>query len=163
VFLGMSGVGKSSLLNALANDDLMDVKATRKVDAAKGQHTTTHRQLFLLPSGALVMDTPGMREMGLLDNGNLDEVIGAGFAEIEDLIVQCRFSDCRHESEPDCAIQAALAEGTLAPTRWRQYRNQQKEIASTNRNAFIVQRMAQKKIGKEMAKFQRNYVKGGKS
>ncbi|MCL2363216.1 MAG: ribosome small subunit-dependent GTPase A [Defluviitaleaceae bacterium] len=138
VFMGMSGVGKSSLLNALAEYDLMAVKATRKVDAAKGQHTTTSRHLFLLPSGALVMDTPGMRELGLLDEGNLDEVIGANFAEIEELVAQCRFSDCQHESEPDCAIQVALAEGTITPARWRQYRIQQKEISRTNRNNFVL-------------------------
>jgi len=124
VFLGMSGVGKSSLLNALANEDIMSVKETRKEDASKGSHTTTHRQLIMLPSGAMVIDTPGMRELGLYD---ADESISIGFADIEELFPACKFSDCGHHSEPGCAVQAALADGTLSRARWEQYLKQRKE------------------------------------
>jgi len=124
VFLGMSGIGKSSLLNVLANEHLMEVKQTRKEDTSKGSHTTTHRQLFMLPSGAMVIDTPGMRELGLY---NAEEGISAGFSDVEELFAQCRFGDCRHQSEPGCAVQMALTSGELSSSRWEQYQKQQRE------------------------------------
>jgi ribosome biogenesis GTPase len=123
VFLGMSGVGKSSLLNALMEQDVMAVQAIREIDS-RGRHTTTHRQLFMLPSGAMVIDTPGMRELGLFD---AEEGIRAGFADVEDWFSQCRFTDCRHQSEPGCAILAALADGSLSHERWERYTSQQNE------------------------------------
>jgi len=118
IFLGMSGVGKSSLLNMLASEDVMEVRETRKEDASKGSHTTTHRQLFMLPSGAMIIDTPGMRELGLYD---AEEGISEGFSDVEELFASCRFKDCRHQSEPGCAVQAALAAGELSQSRWNQY------------------------------------------
>ena len=124
VFLGMSGVGKSSLLNVLAGIDLMEVRETRKEDASKGGHTTTHRQLFMLPSGAMVIDTPGMRELGLYD---AEESISTGFADVEELFTQCRFRDCGHSSEPGCAVQTALQSGSLSLSRWEQYLTQKRE------------------------------------
>jgi len=124
VCLGMSGVGKSSLLNSLADENLMQVKATRKEDASKGAHTTTHRQLIMLPSGAMMIDTPGMRELGLYD---ADESIGAVFSDIEELFGDCRFGDCGHDSEPGCAVQEALADGRLSLSRWEQYQSQMRE------------------------------------
>jgi len=124
VFLGMSGVGKSSLLNALANEDLMEVRETRREDVSKGSHTTTHRQLFMLPSGAMVIDTPGMRELGLYD---AEESISIGFSDVEELFDRCRFSDCKHQTEPGCAVRAALADNTLSRSRWEQYLKQQRE------------------------------------
>jgi len=124
VFLGMSGVGKSSLLNALADEDLMEVRETRKEDISKGSHTTTHRQLFMLPSGAMVIDTPGMRELGLFDVG---ESISVGFSDVEDLFTQCRFRDCGHRSEPGCAVMAAIEDGRLPRSRWEQYIAQKRE------------------------------------
>ena len=123
VFLGMSGVGKSSLLNALMNQEVMTVKAIRE-DDSRGRHTTTHRQLFMLPSGAMVIDTPGMRELGLFD---ADEGISVGFTDVEDLFAQCRFNDCRHKTEPGCAVLAALADGSLSSEHWERYLAQKRE------------------------------------
>lgn len=123
VFLGMSGVGKSSLLNVLMKQEVMLVKAIREEDS-RGRHTTTHRQLFMLPGGAMVIDTPGMRELGLFD---ADEGISAGFADVEDLFTACRFNDCRHHTEPGCAVLAALADETLSNERWEQYLSQKRE------------------------------------
>ena len=123
VFLGMSGVGKSSLLNALMGREVMAVRSIRE-DDSRGRHTTTHRQLFMLPSGAMVIDTPGMRELGLFD---ADEGISAGFADIEALFTCCRFTDCRHQNEPGCAVTAALADGSLPRAEWERYLEQKRE------------------------------------
>ncbi|MFF2909824.1 ribosome small subunit-dependent GTPase A [Paenibacillus sp. NPDC057934] len=123
VFLGMSGVGKSSLLNALMNQEVMTVKGIREVDS-RGRHTTTHRQLFMLPSGAMVIDTPGMRELGLF---GADDGISAGFNDVEELFTQCRFNDCSHQTEPGCAVRAALANGLLAREHWKRYLVQKRE------------------------------------
>ena len=124
VFLGMSGVGKSSLLNALAGEELMEIKETRREDSSKGSHTTTHRQLFTLPTGTMVIDTPGMRELGLYD---AEDGISIGFADVEDLFTQCKFNNCRHEKEPGCAVRKALRDGTLAESHWEAYLKQQRE------------------------------------
>jgi len=123
VFLGMSGVGKSSLLNVLMEQDVMIVKAIRN-DDSRGRHTTSHRQLFMLPSGAMVIDTPGMRELGLFD---VDYGISAGFADVEELVTQCRFSDCLHQTEPKCAIRAALNDGSLSSEHWKRYQAMKRE------------------------------------
>ena len=128
VFLGMSGVGKSSLLNALMGRAVMAVKDIRGDD--RGRHTTTHRQLFMLPNGAMVIDTPGMRELGLFD---AEESISGANAEVEELVNACRFSDCRHDTEPGCAVQAALADGTLSREQWDGYLAQKREAAFATR------------------------------
>jgi ribosome biogenesis GTPase len=124
VLLGSSGVGKSTLVNALAGRAQMPTQAIRE-DDARGRHTTTHRELVLLPSGALILDTPGMRELGLWDAG---EGMSAAFADIEALFAQCRFHDCGHESEPGCAVVAALETGELDAERWRAYGKLQREL-----------------------------------
>ena len=118
VFLGSSGVGKSSLVNALAGEEIMTVNGIRE-DDSKGRHTTTHRQLIRLKSSVMIIDTPGMRELGMWD---ISEGLGDAFADVEQFIGKCRFSDCRHESEPGCAIKAAIATGELEIARWESYR-----------------------------------------
>jgi len=135
VFLGMSGVGKSSLLNALMQESVMHVSAIRE-DDARGRHTTTHRALFILPSGAMVIDTPGMRELGLID---AEKGVSVGFADVEELFTQCRFTDCRHETEPGCAVLAALEDGSLLPERWERYHAQVREIKFTEDKAAYFQ------------------------
>ena len=137
VFLGMSGVGKSSLVNALMEEDVMTVNDIRE-DDSRGRHTTTHRQLLTLPSGAMIIDTPGMRELGLFD---ADDGISTGFADVEELFAECRFSNCRHENEPGCGVRTALNNGTLTRARWEQYQKQQKENHFVeNKAAFMRER-----------------------
>ena len=123
VFLGSSGVGKSSLVNALAGEEIMAVSAIRE-DDSKGRHTTTHRQLIRLQSGVLIIDTPGMRELGMWD---VSEGLSDAFSDVEAFLGRCRFSDCKHESEPGCAVKAAIAAGELDPSRWESYQKLREE------------------------------------
>ena len=125
VFLGSSGVGKSSLVNALAGEEIMAVSAIRE-DDSKGRHTTTHRQLIKLKSGVMIIDTPGMRELGMWD---VSEGLGDAFTDVEQFLGKCRFSDCRHEREPGCAIKAAIAAGELDMERWESYQKLKEEAA----------------------------------
>jgi ribosome biogenesis GTPase len=148
--LGSSGVGKSSLVNALAGAALMVTQAIREEDA-RGRHTTTHRQLVLLPNGRLMLDTPGMRELGLWD---AEAGVAATFADIEALVMECRFRDCAHEAEPGCAVQAALADGSLDEGRWRGYVKLQREVA---RFARKDDRRQQAELRKVWVKRARNY------
>ena len=122
VFLGSSGVGKSSLLNTLMGEDVMLVKEIRE-DDARGRHTTTHREMFTLPCGAHIIDTPGMREIGMWENesGELNSSVSDVFADVEEHLGACKFSDCRHESEPGCAIKAAIENGDFTQGRWESY------------------------------------------
>ncbi len=124
--LGSSGVGKSTLINRLLGQERLPTNGLRNDD--RGRHTTTRRELFLLPRGGLVIDTPGMRELGLWDAG---EGLDRSFADIEDLAAQCRFRDCSHTKEPGCAVQAALEHGTLSQDRWLSYR----KLAAENQYA----------------------------
>lgn len=124
--VGSSGVGKSTLLNRLAGAELMATRAVRD-DDQRGRHMTTHRELFRLPGGVLLLDTPGMREIGLWDSsGGLDET----FVEIAALAERCRFHDCAHEREPGCAVRDAIRGGRLDERRLRSYRRLGSEVAA---------------------------------
>jgi ribosome biogenesis GTPase len=116
-FIGSSGVGKSSLINRLAGSELLRTSEVREADS-KGRHTTSHRELFVLDSGGIVIDTPGMRELGLWDPG---EGIERAFADIEELAAGCAFRDCTHRIEPACAVRAAVDAGELGPGRYENY------------------------------------------
>ena len=126
VFLGSSGVGKSSLVNALAGEEIMTVNGIREEDG-RGRHTTTHRQLVRLSSGVILIDTPGMRELGLWDAA---EGLTDAFQDVERYIGCCRFANCRHQREPGCAIRAAIAAGELDPKRFESYQKLQTESVS---------------------------------
>jgi ribosome biogenesis GTPase / thiamine phosphate phosphatase len=127
--VGSSGVGKSSLINRLVGREVQHVSEIRE-DDARGRHTTTRRELVLLPGAGVLVDTPGMRELGLIeDDGGID----AAFADIAEIAKACRFNDCLHESEPGCAVQAALYAGGLAANRLQSYRKLQREIAAIER------------------------------
>ncbi|MFD9573942.1 ribosome small subunit-dependent GTPase A [Streptomyces sp. NPDC059982] len=118
VLLGISGAGKSTLANALLGADVMDVQETRDVDG-KGRHTTTTRNLLALPGGGVLIDTPGLRGVGLFD---AEAGVGQVFSEIEEYAARCRFHDCAHEAEPGCAVLAAVEAGTLPDRRLESYR-----------------------------------------
>lgn len=122
VFLGSSGVGKSTIINRLLGEDRIKTQDVREYDS-RGRHTTTHRQMLFLPGGGIVIDTPGMRELQLWDESGVSRI----FADVEELAEQCRFNDCRHESEPDCAIREAIQDGRLSDERYRRYLKLQKE------------------------------------
>ncbi|MFC7678677.1 ribosome small subunit-dependent GTPase A [Paenibacillus sp. GCM10028914] len=122
---GSSGAGKSTLLNWLAGNEVQRVQGIREEDA-RGRHTTTHREMFLLPEGAIMIDTPGMRELQLWDSaGGWEET----FSDVEELACDCRFHDCRHESETGCAVQQALREGALDQGRFANYKKTERELA----------------------------------
>ncbi len=118
VLLGISGAGKSTLANTLLGQDVMDVRAARDVDG-KGRHTTTTRNLLLMPQGGVLIDTPGLRGVGLFD---AETGVGEVFSEIEELAAECRFHDCAHEAEPGCAVLGALEDGILPERRLESYR-----------------------------------------
>ncbi|MGZ3457739.1 MAG: ribosome small subunit-dependent GTPase A [Archangium sp.] len=126
--IGSSGVGKSTLINRLLGAARQEVGEVREDD--KGRHTTTHRELFVLPQGGLVIDTPGMRELGLLEN---EEGVRTAFTDIEGLAAACRFSDCRHEKEPGCAVHEAVRGGQLAPERLENFRKLSREVGRQER------------------------------
>jgi ribosome biogenesis GTPase / thiamine phosphate phosphatase len=121
--LGSSGVGKSTLVNRFAGRDVLATSPTSA--AGRGRHTTSHRELVPLPSGAVLLDTPGMRELQLWAG---EETLDTTFSEISELAAECRFSDCAHEREPGCAIRRALGNGTLSHERWDSYRKLQREL-----------------------------------
>lgn len=123
--VGSSGVGKSTIVNSLSGGAVQETRAIRE-DDARGRHTTTGRSLHRLQNGAWLMDTPGMRELQIVDVGDgLSEV----FADVSELAAQCRFSDCSHDGEPGCAVQAAIASGVLEGERLKRYQKLQREEA----------------------------------
>ena len=127
--LGSSGTGKSTLTNVLYGDTIQEVKSIRE-DDDKGRHTTTHRELVILRNGGIIIDTPGMRELQLWD---ADEGISHSFSDVEELTAQCKFTDCKHKSEPGCAVQEALSNGVLNEERFASYLKLQRELAYLDR------------------------------
>jgi ribosome biogenesis GTPase len=141
VVLGSSGVGKSTLVNALLGEARQAVNAVRE-DDSRGRHTTTHRELFQLPGGALLIDTPGIRS---LEVAGADEGVDAAFDDIAEIATGCRFSDCRHAGEPGCAVRAALDDGRLEPARFASYRKLEREAAHVARSGDPLLRAAERR------------------
>ena len=151
--LGSSGCGKSTLINRLLGSDIQRTGAVRASDE-RGRHTTTHRELFLLPGGGLILDTPGMRELQLWE---ADEGLGAAFADIEELALRCRFSDCRHGGEPGCAIEEAVASGALALERLESWRKLQRELEVIRLRQDDLARLREKQRVKAIHKAQHRF------
>lgn len=154
VFLGSSGVGKSSLVNALLGESLMDVKTIRE-DDSRGRHTTTYRQLIMLPNGAMVIDTPGMRELGMWD---VSTGLGEAFGDVEAVLaLGCKFTDCQHQTEPGCAVKTALASGNLSLERWQHYIKLKHEAKySEDRVGFMRERQ---QLHKQLSKLGKQHQK----
>jgi len=146
--LGSSGVGKSTLINHLAGVDHLRVQTVREHDD-RGRHTTTHRELVLLPSGGLVLDTPGMRELQLWDG---DASLQLVFDDIEALAAECLFTDCRHQDEPQCAVREALIEGTIDSERYESYEKLQKELKYQARRKDKLSEIIEKKKWKKLSR-----------
>lgn len=147
-FLGSSGVGKSTLINKLLGEDIIATGGLRNDD--KGRHTTTHRELITLPNGAYVIDTPGMRELGMWDSESGIENV---FSDIEEMVSRCKFSNCTHNNEPGCVIIQALEAGTLDEARWISYQKLMAENEySQNPDEYLV---AKKNKFKQIAKLNR--------
>lgn len=138
-FLGSSGVGKSTLINRLVGEDIIETQGLRDDD--KGRHTTTHREVIELDNGAFVIDTPGMRELGMWDN---ESGIDTTFSDIEELACRCRFRDCTHISEPGCAVLKAIKDGTLDSDRFESYLKLKKENAYTADGSSYLETKKQK-------------------
>ncbi len=154
--LGPSGAGKSTLINQLAHSEVARTGEVRAGDG-KGRHTTTHRELFPIQNGALLLDTPGMRELRVLD---LQEGLGHAFPEIEELAGDCRFRDCSHSSEPGCAVLLAATEGRLAADRLASYRKLEAEAAYERRKAdpqARAERVAEHKTAMRTMKYHHKY------
>ena len=149
--LGSSGVGKSTLVNTLAGDERLETRELRS--DGQGRHTTVRRELVLLPGGALVIDTPGMRELQLWV---ADEALEETFDDVTSLFAHCRFSDCSHESEPGCAVKAALADGTLAPERWDSYLKLEAELAHLERRLDKRAQAEERKRWRALSRFSRD-------
>ena len=153
--LGSSGVGKSTLINRLVGEDVQKTREVRATDS-KGRHTTIHRELVQLPSGGLIIDTPGMRELQLWD---VDEAVRESFEDIETLAAGCHFKDCRHSGEPRCAVQDASTDGRLDPARLQSYLRLQQELARLARQRDERAQLDEKRRSKVMGKVRKNYLK----
>ena len=152
--LGSSGVGKSSIVNGILGEDLLRTRDVRESDS-RGRHTSTHRQLVILPGGGLLIDTPGMRELQLWDTGDLDET----FADVGQLAARCRFRDCRHRNEPGCAVVQAVATGELPESRLESFRKLDAERAHAERQQDERALIERKRAGRVGAKALRKHLK----
>jgi ribosome biogenesis GTPase len=150
--LGSSGVGKSTLTNQLLGATLQAVQSVRQSDS-RGRHTTTHRHLLPLPSGGLIIDTPGMRELQLWAG---EDSIQSTFTEIEILAEHCRFRDCQHQQEPGCAVRSALEAGTLDESRLENYQKLQREVGYLARKQDQQALLQEKARWKQLTKLQRS-------
>jgi ribosome biogenesis GTPase len=160
-FVGSSGVGKSTLLNRLAGEDRAAVRDIRE-DDSRGRHTTTRRQLHILPDGGLILDTPGMRELALWDSDGVEQ----SFPEIDELVTTCRFANCRHDGEPGCAIAAALASGSLEADRFEAWRKLEREARHQLRRVDALARAEERRKWKVISKsvgkhMEAKYGRGG--
>ena len=155
VLLGSSGVGKSTLVNTLAGEQLLETREVREGDH-RGRHTTTHRELLLIPGGGVILDTPGMRELQLWDAD-----LGQTFGDVEEIAARCKFSDCAHGSEPGCAVREALADGSLAYERWESYLKLQRELEAleARRNVLLRQERVREFKIRERANRRKNKKK----
>lgn len=153
--LGSSGVGKSTLINMAAGCDIRKVSEVRECDG-KGRHTTTSRELITLPGGALIIDTPGMRELQLWDGS---DGLSNLFEDIESIAAGCKFSDCTHVSEPGCAVLKALDEGVIDSGRFKSYNKMKREAAYAATQVDTRARLEEQKKWKNIAKLVRNFSK----
>lgn len=159
IFVGSSGVGKSTLVNHLLGREEQETQAIRE-DDAKGKHTTTSRRLLPLANGALVIDTPGMREIQL--EAGHSEGMELAFGQIEALAASCKFHNCRHDTEPGCAVKAALAAGELSEADHASYLKLQRELAHQLRKTDKAAASDEKKKWKSISKLQKNFKKPGR-
>jgi ribosome biogenesis GTPase len=157
--LGTSGAGKSTLVNALAGVSVMATGDIRDVDG-KGRHTTSHRELIVLPNRAVIVDTPGLRGVAL--HAAAEDGLARAFAEVEELASGCRFADCRHTGEPGCAITASVEAGDLSQARVDSWRKLQRELAFQARRTDVRLRAEERQKYKLMSKAQRSFYRGGR-
>ena len=158
VLLGSSGVGKSTLVNTLAGEELLRTQEIREADD-KGRHTTTHREIFRMPDGVLVLDTPGMRELGLVEaEDGLEET----FDDVAAIIDGCRFRDCTHADEPGCAIREAVGSGVISMQRWDSYQKLQKELSYEERRRDLGAALAEKSKWRQIQRDYRKRPKKGR-
>ncbi|MFC1736098.1 ribosome small subunit-dependent GTPase A [Candidatus Hydrogenedentota bacterium] len=154
-FLGSSGVGKSSIVNRLVGTERQHVKEVRE-DDSRGRHTTTYRELIPLPNGALVIDTPGMRELQMwTDEGGLEH----SFSDIHELAEHCRFGDCSHQREPGCSVREAIENGELDHKRFKGYLKLQREVKRLERRQSQLGRQQERAEGKKFGKMVKRMTK----